>query len=115
MAAAEDKAASVPHADLLALEHSADVEGPLHGGILGQAVVHGHIQPRNGTSSTSVGAASHRDILSFLVCPNSLKRPQCPPKTAHHMLPPCLRHLCPVLSPYAWSRLLSQRPTYLVG
>lgn len=37
MAATEGKAASMPHAGLMALEHSADADGPLHGGIFCQA------------------------------------------------------------------------------
>lgn len=117
MATAEGKAASVLHAGLLTLEHSANAEGSLHGGIFCQAsglsmvtFSHGMQPPPHQGVLLVTG-----DILSFPVCSSSLKRPIVLTKTAHHILLPCLRHLCPVQSLHSLSRFLLQLPTYEAG
>lgn len=87
-------------------------KNPYTGGSFVRPVVYGHIQPWNATSSTSGGAASHRGHPKFPCVLQFSQETIVTTKTAHHILLPCLGHLCPVQSLHSLSRFLLQLPTY---
>lgn len=110
VAATEGKAASVPHAGLMALEHSADADSPLHGSIFCQAsgsCSHStmeYLPPLHQWVLLVTG-----DFLGFAMCSSPFTILPTQDNTPHPTALPQASMSCPV--PSLFAKLLPQLPT----